>query len=148
MPEPKNADPAATQAQLVKQSTPDISVRAEPAGPAGGLLTWVQAWPFQVRTWLAALVPPTAVQLVGLKQLRPERPLLPLGVGTFWFWDQLEPLQVMTTLVPTAPPAAPQKVRPAHDTEAGNQRPVLEIELCDVQVDPFQVYAKACESFC
>ena len=39
--------------------------------PVGGLLTCVHDWPFQVSA--SAFVPllPTAVQLVGLKQLMP-----------------------------------------------------------------------------
>ena len=64
-------DPAATHARSVRQSTPNKTVRDDPATPAGGFLTCVHDWPFQVRTSLCVPLVPTAVQLVGLKQLMP-----------------------------------------------------------------------------
>ncbi len=64
-------EPAAIQAQLVRQSTPNKRERADPGAAAGGLLTCVHDWPFQVNASPFVPLLPTAVQLVGLKQLMP-----------------------------------------------------------------------------
>jgi hypothetical protein len=64
-------EPAARHAQLVRQSTPNKRARVDPEAPAGGLLTCVHDWPFQVSASPFAPLLPTAVQLVGLKQLMP-----------------------------------------------------------------------------
>ncbi len=64
-------EPAATHAQLVRQSTPNKRAWADPVAPEGGLLTCVHDWPSQVNASLFVPLFPTAVQLVGLKQLMP-----------------------------------------------------------------------------